>query len=130
MRPRFRCALGCIVLGLVIAAGCERATRAKSTPSSGKGTTSPGIRFVDVAARAGVQFGHTSGRSGRLYLPETMGSGCAFLDYDGDGRLDLFFVNGSRLPGFREKGPFYPALYRNRGDGAFEDVTRRAGLTV
>ena len=52
------------------------------------------------------------------------------LDYDGDGRLDLFLVNSSRLPGFKGQGPFYPALYRNRGDGRFEDVTKSAGLAV
>jgi hypothetical protein len=75
-----------------------------------------------------VQFKHTSGRSGRLYLPETMGSGCAFLDYDRDGRLDLFLINGAPLPGSPVKGPVTPALYRNRGDGRFEDVTRAAGL--
>src|SRR5438034_5342921 len=86
------------------------------------------VRFTDVTAAAGIRFRHTSGASGRLYLPETMGSGCAFLDYDGDGRQDLFLVNGARLPGFRGPGPFYPALYHNRGDGTFEDVTRAAGL--
>src|SRR5262249_54843288 len=57
-------------------------------------------------------------------------SGCAFLDYDGDGRLDAFFVNSSRLPGFTGSGPFYPALYRNRGNGTFEDVTKQAGLAI
>jgi hypothetical protein len=83
-----------------------------------------------VAAEAGVAFRHTNGRGGRYFTAETVGSGCASLDYDGDGRLDLFFVNSSRLPGFAGKGPFYPALYRNRGDGKFEDVTRAAGLTL
>ena len=86
------------------------------------------MRFVDVSEQAGLHFTHTSGASGRLYFPETVGSGCAFLDYDGDGRLDLFLVNSSRLPGFAGKGPFYPALYRNRGNGTFEDVTKQAGL--
>jgi hypothetical protein len=85
---------------------------------------------VDVAARAGVRFHHTNGESGRSFLAETMGSGCAFLDYDGDGRLDLFLVNSSRLPGFEQKGPFYPALYRNEGNGHFQEVTRQAGLTI
>jgi hypothetical protein len=68
-------------------------------------------------------------------LPETLGSGCAIFDYNGDGRPDLFFVNSTWLPGFHGQGPFYPALYRNRGVGphgfpAFEDVTRQAGLAV
>src|SRR5256885_4166487 len=93
------------------------------------------VRFTDVTAAAGIRFRHTSGASGRLYLPETMGAGGAFLDYDGDGRQDLFLLNGTRLPGFRGKGPFYPALYHNRGGTAaqpgscrFEEVTRAAGL--
>jgi enediyne biosynthesis protein E4 len=104
-------------------AGCRLPAR------SGAATTARSdVQFVDVSEQAGIHFTHTSGASGRLYLPETMGAGCAFLDYDGDGRQDLFFVNSSRLPGFRGKGPFYSALYRNRGDGTFQDVTRPAGL--
>jgi hypothetical protein len=99
-------------------------------PQSAAGGPRSAIRFTDVAQSAGVTFRHESGRSGRFYLPETMGSGCAFLDYNHDGRLDLFLVNSSRLPGFAGKGPFFPALYRNRGDGTFEDVTKQAGLAV
>jgi enediyne biosynthesis protein E4 len=86
------------------------------------------VQFVDVGDAAGIHFMHRSGASGRLYFPETVGSGCAFLDYDSDGHLDLFLVNSSRLPGFSGKGPFYPALYHNKGDGTFEDVTKPAGL--
>jgi hypothetical protein len=88
------------------------------------------VHFTDVAQPAGIHFKHTSGRSGRLYFPETVGSGCAFLDYNNDGKLDLFLVNSSRLPGYPEKGPFYPALYRNNGNDTFTDVTREAGLAV
>jgi hypothetical protein len=88
------------------------------------------VQFTDVAAEAGITFRHTSGRSGRFYLPETFGAGCAFLDYNGDGRLDVFLVNSGALPGFTEKGPFLSALYENQGNGKFVDVTRKAGLTV
>jgi enediyne biosynthesis protein E4 len=88
------------------------------------------VQFTDVTGAAGIRFKHTNGRSGRLYFPETAGSGCALLDYNNDGRLDLFFVNSSRLPGFKEKGPFYPALYRNEGNGRFTDVTKAAGLAL
>jgi enediyne biosynthesis protein E4 len=88
------------------------------------------VRFTDVSDRLGVRFQHSNGESGRLYLAETMGPGCAFLDYDGDGRLDLFLVNSSRLPGFKGSAPFYPALYHQRPDGAFEDTTRKAGLAI
>jgi hypothetical protein len=89
---------------------------------------SGGVRFIDVTAAAGIRFKHTSGASGRFYLPETMGSGCAFLDYDGDGWQDIFLVNSTRLPGSQAKGPFYPALYRNLGNGSFQETTQRAGL--
>ncbi len=88
------------------------------------------LRLDDVAAAAGIRFRHTNGASGRLYLPETLGSGCAVLDYDGDGHLDLFLVNSGPLPGFRGKGPFTQALYRGDGRGHFTDVTRAAGLAV
>jgi enediyne biosynthesis protein E4 len=109
-----------------ILTGC----RSRAGSASG-GTAAHGpVQIVDVAPQAGVRFHHTSGESGRSFLAETMGSGCAFLDYDGDGRLDLFLVNSSRLPGFKQKGPFYPALYRNEGNSQFKDVTRQAGLAI
>jgi len=82
-----------------------------------------------VTREAGITFVHNSGATGRKYLPETMGSGVVFFDYDGDGRQDLFFVNGADWPDHR-RGRTTQALYRNRGDGTFEDVTARAGLAV
>jgi hypothetical protein len=87
------------------------------------------VVFTDVTAVAGVRFSHTSGAFGKKYLPETMGSGVAFLDFDGDGWQDLLLVNSKRWPG-RSGPPTLPALYRNRRDGTFEDVTRAAGLDV
>jgi hypothetical protein len=111
--------LALLVLG---APGCRRAAGGTDAPG--------GVRFVDVAPTAGIRFTHMNGRSGRYFIAETMGSGCAFLDYDGDGRLDLFLVNSSRLPGFGGKSPFYPALYRNEGNGQFRDVTQQAGLAL
>src|SRR5262249_51023496 len=108
--------------------GCGRASRAH--PSPGAAGSAASIQFTDLIGPAGIRFKHTSGRSGRLLLPETMGAGCGFLDFDGDGKLGLVLINGAPLPGFSAKGPFYPALYHNRGDGTFEDVTRQAGLAI
>jgi hypothetical protein len=87
------------------------------------------VQFVDVTAAAKIAFKHTSGAFGKKYLPETMGSGVAFLDYDADGWPDLFFVNSKPWPG-RPGGPTRCALYRNGRDGTFGDVTRAAGLGV
>jgi enediyne biosynthesis protein E4 len=114
---------------LPASAGCrdQRAGATTVKPEANRRAAAP-IRFVDVAEKQGVRFRHTSGRSGRYYLAETMGSGCAFLDFDGDGRLDLFLVNSSRLPGFQGEGPFRSALYRQLPNGHFADVTRQAGL--
>src|SRR5262245_22128267 len=85
--------------------------------------------FTDVTTAAGVKFRHENGAFGRKYLPETMGSGVAFLDADGDGQQDVFLVNSRNWPG-RKGAPSFPALYRNRGDGTFADVTAAAGLQV
>jgi hypothetical protein len=96
-----------------------------------------GATFTDVSRQAGIHFKHFSGAYGKKYLPETMGSGVAVLDYDGDGRPDLYFVNGSRWPddpalaGRRAQADApqpLPALYRNQGDGTFVETTAEAGL--
>jgi hypothetical protein len=85
--------------------------------------------FEDVTAAAGIRFRHTSGATGKKYLPETMGSGCAFLDYDNDGRQDILLVNSMDwTPG--RTAHSYPALYHNNGNGTFTDVTKEAGLAV
>jgi hypothetical protein len=87
------------------------------------------FRLVDVTAPAGLQFRHTSGAYGGKLLPETMGSGCAFLDYDADGWPDILLVNGRGWPGHvRQRSTLH--LYRNNRNGTFTDVTRAAGLDV
>jgi hypothetical protein len=119
------------VFGCALLSSCRNPGASRGAAVSAAGKTAAGaVRFTDVTRTAGIHFQHTNGRSGRLYFPETAGVGCAFLDYNNDGKLDLFFVNGSRLPGFSGKGPFYSALYRNNGDGTFTDVTKEAGLAV
>jgi enediyne biosynthesis protein E4 len=89
----------------------------------------PPVRFTNVTHSAGVDFVHVNGAYGEKLLPETMGGGVAFLDYDNDGRQDLLFVNSGTWPWRTQdvRRPT-PALYRNRGDGTFENVTERTGL--
>ena len=89
----------------------------------------PGFRLVDVTAGAGVQFRHISGAYGGKLLPETLGAGCAFLDYDRDGWQDILLINGTDWPGHkRERSTL--KLYRNNRNGTFSDVTRAAGLDI
>jgi hypothetical protein len=84
-------------------------------------------RFTDVTTRSGVRFVHENGHSGRFLYPEIMGAGVGLLDYDGDGLLDLYFVNGNRLVG-KPDPAITNRLYRNNGDGTFTDVTQQAGV--
>lgn len=86
-------------------------------------------KFTDVTEDAGIRFAHHSGAFGKKYLPETMGSGAAFFDYNGDGWLDIYFANGTSWPD-GEKKESLPSLYRNDQDGTFTNVTRSAGLAV
>src|SRR5580765_6961142 len=82
----------------------------------------PNFRLVDVTARAGIQFRHNSGAYGDKFLPETLGSGCAFLDYDRDGWQDILLVNGMDWPGHKKRRSTL-RLYHNNGNGTFTDVT-------
>ena len=86
------------------------------------------VSFMDVAQDAGLRMKFTSGgEETKKYIIEANGSGVAFLDYDGDGRQDVFLVNGWRLEGFKGGEPPTSHLYRNQGNGKFEDVTRETG---
>jgi hypothetical protein len=88
-----------------------------------------GFSFADVTSAAGIQFQHNSGAFGGKFLPETLGSGCAFLDYDNDGWQDILLVNGMDWPGHkRQKSTL--RLYRNNRNGSFTNVTRAAGLDL
>ena len=90
---------------------------------------SPGPSFSDVTRAAGIGFVHNTGAFGAKYLPETMGSGCAFLDYDNDGWMDILLINSTDWPGHPKRRSTLK-LYRNNGDGTFTDVTRKAGLDI
>jgi enediyne biosynthesis protein E4 len=89
----------------------------------------PGFRLVDVTAAAGIDFRHNNGAYGGTLLPETLGSGCAFLDYDADGWQDILLINGMDWPGHKRRRTTLK-LYRNNRNGTFTDVTRAAGLDV
>ena len=98
-----------------------------------KSATSPAsttaTHFEDVTRAAGIHFVHNNGAFGKKWLPETMGPGVAFLDYDNDGWQDILFVNGTAWPGHPGRHST-PALYHNNHDGTFTNVTRKAGLAV
>ncbi|HKV38695.1 MAG TPA: VCBS repeat-containing protein, partial [Blastocatellia bacterium] len=98
-------------------------------PTASARYTGP-IKFTDVTAAARIDFKHNSGAFGKKYLPETVGSGCAFLDYDNDGWQDILLINSMDWPGHKGPKKSYPALYHNNHDGTFTDVTREAGLAV
>lgn len=101
--------------------------RALAAPSGA--AASPGFRFADVTSQAGIQFQHNSGAFGGKFLPETLGSGCAFLDYDRDGWQDILLINGADWPGHKKTRTTL-RLYHNNGNGTFTDVTSRSGLDV
>jgi hypothetical protein len=98
-----------------------------STPPEG-----PRILFRDLAKAAGITFRHIDGRTDIHYVPEIMGGGAAWIDYDQDGYLDLFLVQGSKFPPDPNEKPTGPTsrLYRNQGDGTFVDVTEQVGIVV
>ena len=137
--PRYGLTLLCLALLL---SGCkqqnsvappssapEQATASSPSPSPTPPRPSGPIEYADVTADAGIRFRHNSGAFGKKYLPETIGSGGAFLDYDNDGWQDVFLVNSMDWPESKKRRSF-SALYRNNKDGTFTDVTHQVGLGV
>lgn len=106
--------LSCLILGAALA--CAPAAE-KPAPAAG---SRDAIRFEDATDTAGIRFVHRNGASAERFLPETMGSGAACFDADGDGRVDLFFVGGTAEQG--------GALYLNLGGGRFRDASAGSGL--
>jgi hypothetical protein len=127
-----------VVALLLILAGCHHDTPGTSSPAalgpaapqSGVAAAQPQLgepRFRDITAEAGIDWTHNPCRTGKKLLPETVGGGGGFLDYNGDGKLDILLINGAPLPGYHGPHPRL-ALYRNNGNGTFTDVTRESGL--
>ncbi len=92
------------------------------------GTVRAQVRFRDITRQAGISFVHNNGAAGKKWLPETMGPGCAFIDYDNDGYPDILLVNGETWTSSGR--PSTLKLYHNNRNGTFTDVTAKAGLSV
>ena len=121
------------------AGGGKKPVAAAETPAAAGTAAAPAateaprysgpLQFTDVTSPAGITFKHNSGASGKYYMPETVGAGSAFLDYDGDGWQDILLINSMDWPD-RKRAKSYPALYHNNRNGTFTDVTKEAGLAV
>src|SRR5215211_4845602 len=142
MTARYLKFLLVICLGFILASCKQSPTVAPAAPASetAAAVASPSpsptpprpsgaIEFTDVTSEAGIRFKHNSGAFGKKYLPETIGSGCAFLDYDNDGWQDILLINSMDWPESKKRRSF-SALYRNNKDGTFTDVTQQVGLGV
>ena len=122
-RRKFVSALVCAVGAIAALAAGEIDAQAQQ-----KAHTSA-VHFEDITKAAGIHFTHNNGAFGKKWLPETMGPGVAFIDYDNDGWQDILLVNGSDFPGHATKHTTL-ALYHNNHNGTFTDVTKQAGLAV
>jgi hypothetical protein len=115
-----------LALAAFLGAATPKTKPKGASPARDKDAGCP-VVFTDVAAAAGLKFTHERGATPEHQLPETMGSGVAWLDYDNDGWMDLYVVQSGLFPPRGEPGS-NDRLYRNRGNGTFEDVTQKAGI--
>jgi len=147
----FRFVLAIAILAALFTSACQNKSSnetAGSAPNAGAATATPTpgaspspsttlpplpakfaeVTFTDVTSQAGIRFKHNNGAFGKKYLPETNGSGCAFLDYDNDGWQDILLINSTSFADAPKKINSVMALYHNNQNGTFTDVTRAAGL--
>jgi hypothetical protein len=111
---------------LKLAAACSAGTGL----GAARGATAGSTLFEEVpAGRSGITWVHDNAMSEKRWLPETLGPGCAFFDYDNDGWMDIFLVNSGTSDFFKPKSKLRNALYKNNRDGTFTDVTEKAGIT-
>ena len=126
MAPYWKCVW---LLPIICLLGCPASRRSPAVVAADAVPDSHAVRFVDAAAEAGIDFRHNNGARGKKYMPETVGSGVAFLDYDNDGWQDLLIVNSKNWPGDRPTRSTMH-LYHNNGNGTFKDITKEAGLDI
>jgi hypothetical protein len=130
MRPvarACRATLSAAALPSLFAAAVPLSLAREAAPTAA--SPSAAVRYTDVTREAGIDFVHEHGGMGRKYYIETVPTGNCWLDYDGDGWMDVYLVQSGPLPGTpRPPGTAHSLLYRNRGDGTFQDVTARAGV--
>lgn len=132
MTPRRRFAPGLVVavVATLLGAGCGSEAPPADAGASEQATSPDELMvpsLVDVTEDSGLDFVHVTGAVGDKWMPETVGSGGGFLDYDGDGHLDIFLVNGRSWTG---DDSARSALFRNRGDGTFVDVSAQTGTDL
>jgi hypothetical protein len=101
----------------------QEPAKAKKTAAS---ESLPAVRFTDIRESAGINFVQDSTQTEEKYYLETMGTGVAWIDYDQDGLMDLYFVQSAATDAYKPKHPLHSALYQNNGDGTFTDVTDKA----
>jgi hypothetical protein len=112
-----------------IFAGLAGAAALWLSPGPGVRATARRPHFTDIAPRSAISYITNNNYTGRKYFQQPMCGGIGILDYDADGRMDIFFSNGAQLPELKKTSPsFYNCLLRNKGDGTFEDVTAKAGI--
>src|SRR5687768_6303255 len=119
-----------LLLAILLGPGCHGQDPPPTHQPTQTPTQSPAPRFVDVTESVGINFLHQNSRTPRKHLVESMGSGCAFLDADGDGWLDVLLLNNKKIPGGSVKRPTTLKLYHNERGKLFRDVTKQAGLDV
>ncbi|HZI20820.1 MAG TPA: CRTAC1 family protein [Pyrinomonadaceae bacterium] len=128
----------CLTISLLVGVPAGLTAQQPSRPSQPQSprpavaptAAAPAVTFEEVtAAASGITWTHTNAHTPERYLPETVGAGVVFFDFDNDGWLDIFFVNSGPSDFFTPDKPLRHALYRNRGDGTFADVTERAGVS-
>src|SRR5499427_1548061 len=115
--------------GFLKGIGAALATPALSGWSNSHAASAPEFPFELVPPEvSGITWTHHNGRSPEMYLPETVGAGCGFIDYDNDGWMDIYLVNSGKCDFLDPNPPLRNALYRSNRDGTFTDVTEKAGV--